>query len=71
MYRRGQCHLAVGDPDKALEDFIAVQKIEPENKAALSQIIICKQKIKEYNDKQKKIFANMFSKFADSDKQVK
>lgn len=69
LYRRGQSRLALGDFEKALEDFNSVQEIEPENKAALNQITICKQKIKHYNDQQKKVFANMFTKFAQSDKQ--
>ncbi|XP_055638137.1 FK506-binding protein 59 isoform X2 [Toxorhynchites rutilus septentrionalis] len=69
LYRRGQALLSLGDFERALEDFSAVQEIEPENKAALNQITICKQKVKLYNDQQKKVFANMFTKFAKSDKQ--
>lgn len=45
-------------------------EIEPENKAALNQVTICKHKIKAYNDQQKKVFANMFTKFAQSDSKV-
>lgn len=69
LYRRGQSRLALGDSEKALEDFVAVQELEPENKAALNQITVCKQKIKAYNEQQKKVFAGMFTKFAQSDKQ--
>lgn len=69
LYRRGQSRLALGDAEKALEDFGTVQTLEPENKAALNQITICKQKIKAYNEQQKKVFAGMFTKFAQSDKQ--
>ncbi|EAT37524.1 AAEL010491-PB [Aedes aegypti] len=69
LYRRGQSRLSLGDFEKALEDFNAVREIEPENKAALNQATICKQKIKDYNEQQKKVFANMFTKFAKSDKQ--
>lgn len=47
-----------------------VQELEPDNKAALNQITICRQAIKHYNEKQKKLYANMFSKFADSDNKV-
>lgn len=70
LYRRGQSKLSLGDFEKALDDFNAVREIEPENKAALNQVTICKQKIKDYNEQQKKVFANMFTKFAKSDKQV-
>ncbi|XP_053673079.1 FK506-binding protein 59 [Anopheles nili] len=67
MYRRGMSYLALGDLDRALRDFSAVLEIEPDNKAALNQVTICKHKIKSYNDQQKKVFANMFTKFAQSD----
>ncbi|XP_061510628.1 FK506-binding protein 59 isoform X1 [Anopheles gambiae] len=67
LYRRGMSNLALGDLDRALQDFSAVLEIEPENKAALNQVTICKHKIKAYNDQQKKVFANMFTKFAQSD----
>ncbi|XP_053690671.1 FK506-binding protein 59 isoform X1 [Sabethes cyaneus] len=69
LYRRGQSKLALGDFEKAFDDFNLVREIEPENKAALNQVTICKQKIKDYNEQQKKVFANMFTKFAKSDKQ--
>ncbi|XP_050077726.1 FK506-binding protein 59 [Anopheles maculipalpis] len=67
LYRRGMSNLALEDLDKALQDFNAVLEIEPQNKAALNQVTICKHKIKAYNDQQKKVFANMFTKFAQSD----
>lgn len=69
LYRRGQSRLSLGDFEKALEDFNAVREIEPDNKAALNQATICQQQIKIYNEQQKKVFANMFTKFAKSDKQ--
>lgn len=66
-FRRGQASLALGQVEKALEDFTLAQKYEPENKAAANQISICQQKLKECYDKEKKLYANMFSKFADKD----
>lgn len=50
-------------------DFQA-QQFEPENKAAANQITLCKAEIKKQNDKEKKMYANMFTKFADADKKV-
>lgn len=64
FYRRGQANFSLGETDKALADFEKCREIEPENKAALNQITICKQKLKEYRDKEKKRYANMFAKFA-------
>ncbi|XP_052894393.1 FK506-binding protein 59 isoform X2 [Anopheles moucheti] len=67
LYRQGMSNLALEDLDRALRDFSAVLEIEPENKAARNQVSMCKHKIKAYNDQQKKVFANMFTKFAQSD----
>lgn len=48
-----------------------MQELEPENKAAINQITICKQEIKKENDREKQLYANMFTKFADADKKVR
>lgn len=47
-----------------------VLQYEPTNKAALNQATLCKQAIKDYKHKQKKLYANMFSKFAQADIKV-
>lgn len=69
LYRRGQSYFAVNDIENALKDFEKVHEIDPQNKAAINQITLCKQRIKEFREKEKKIYANMFSKFAAVDKQ--
>ncbi|XP_031627970.1 FK506-binding protein 59 isoform X2 [Contarinia nasturtii] len=66
-FRRGTSLFATGDAKSALDDFLKVQELEPDNKAATNQITLCKAKIKEENDKEKKLYANMFSKFAEAD----
>lgn len=71
LYRRGLSYLSAGEPAAALNDFNRVREIEPDNKAALNQATICKQSIKDYNTKQKQLYANMFTKFASADKQVR
>lgn len=70
MYRRGQCKLAVGDYHDALNDFHRVTELDASNKAAQNQIVICMQKMKEANDKERKLYANMFTKLAACNKQV-
>lgn len=70
MYRRGQSNLAINEYKEALQDFNKVLELEPSNKAAQNQIQICKHKIKEASDKEKKIYANMFTKLAAADKEV-
>ena len=71
FFRRGQALLSLGEVDKALGDFERANKIEPENKAAINQISICKQKIREYEQKEKATYRNMFRKFADNDNTVR
>lgn len=44
--------------------------MEPANKAASNHVLICKQKIKESKNKEKKLYANMFTKLAANDKEV-
>lgn len=63
-YRRGQANFSLGETDKALDDFEKCREIEPDNKAALNQITLCKQKLKLYHDEEKKRYKNMFAKFA-------
>lgn len=70
LYRRGQCNVTVAEYDEALIDFQKVLELEPTNKAAQNQIQICKHKIKEAKDKEKRIYANMFTKLAAADKEV-
>lgn len=60
----------MGEPELAKTDFEAVLKLEPGNKAAANSIIMCNIKIKEQKGKEKKIYANMFEKFAQRDKEV-
>uniref|UniRef100_T1PI33 peptidylprolyl isomerase n=1 Tax=Musca domestica TaxID=7370 RepID=T1PI33_MUSDO len=69
LYRRGQCNVTVAEYDDALLDFQKVLELEPTNKAAQNQIQICKHKIKEAKDKEKRIYANMFTKLAAADKE--
>lgn len=56
-----------GETEKALSDFERVNELEPENKAAVNQITICKQKIKQYQQEEKARYKNMFSRFAAAD----
>jgi len=57
------------DFDQAIGDYESVLKIEPDNKAAKAQIGVCKKKIAEVNQQQKKLFANMFERMAKADEQ--
>lgn len=70
LFRRGQAHLGLASPEIAVKDFQEVLKVEPKNTAASKQIIICNNLIKKQLAKEKKLYANMFDKFAQEDKQV-
>ncbi len=54
----------------ALSDFKKVLDIEPENKAAKNQVIICQQKIKQQREEEHKRYGGMFEKFAQMDAKV-
>lgn len=68
LYRRGQSYYSRGDYEQSLVDFKRIKELEPENKAAQNQMALCNQQIRAYEQKQKSLYANMFSKFAEIDK---
>lgn len=70
LFRRGQAHLGLASPEIAIKDFQEVLNVQPKNTAALKQIAICNKLIKKQLSKEKKLYANMFDKFAQEDKQV-
>ncbi|XP_069689452.1 peptidyl-prolyl cis-trans isomerase FKBP4-like isoform X2 [Periplaneta americana] len=69
LFRRGQANLGLGEPEKAKIDFEAVLKLQPNNKAAATHITLCNKKVKEQKGREKKIYANMFEKFAQRDRE--
>lgn len=71
LFRRGQAFLNLGEPALATKDFTECLKIDPNNTAAKGQLAICSKIQKEQLQKEKKIYANMFDKFAKMDTQVK
>lgn len=69
-FRRGQALLSLGEPHLATKDFNEVLRLEPNNKAGQAQLVACQKQIKEQLSREKKIYANMFDKFAKEDTQV-
>ncbi|CAN9511806.1 unnamed protein product [Ophioblennius macclurei] len=67
LYRRGEARLTCNEFSLAMADFQQVLQVNPSNRAARSQISICQSKIKEHHEQDKKIYANMFQKFAERD----
>lgn len=67
LFRRGQALFAQKDYELAMKDFLVVLEVNPENKAAKNEATLCRQKIKAFHEKEKRIFGNMFEKFAKED----
>lgn len=70
LYRRGEAHLLRNEFSLALMDFQQVLQVNPTNRAARCQIVICHRKIREHHERDKKIYANMFQRFAEHDAKV-
>ncbi|KAM7414489.1 hypothetical protein PAMA_019350 [Pampus argenteus] len=67
LFRRGEALCGMKEFDKARDDFQQVVQLYPANKAAKSQVVLCQKHIKEQHEKDKRIYANMFQKFAERD----
>lgn len=64
IYRKAQALQQRKDYEDAIKVFKTVIDIDSENKAALQQILICKQKLSEIRMNERKRFAGMFDKLA-------
>ena len=62
-----QCYFSVHDYESAKDDYEKVLTFEPGNKAAKNHVLICNQKLKQFKEKEKHIYAGMFNKFAEQD----
>lgn len=70
LYRRGLALLSAGESENALVDFQRVLQLDPRNSAAAQQIAHCQKLHREAYEKDKKLYKNMFSKFASKDNEV-
>lgn len=67
LYRKGQCQLAMNEPEEARKLFEQCVEIEPTNKAAQLEIQKCIVRVRENLEKQKRRYKGMFSKLATDD----
>ncbi|XP_026770225.2 peptidyl-prolyl cis-trans isomerase FKBP4 [Pangasianodon hypophthalmus] len=67
LFRRGEALFVMKEFDRARGDFQRVVQLYPTNKAAKSQVLQCQKHIKEQHEKDKRLYANMFQKFAERD----
>lgn len=70
LFRRGEALVVMKEFDRARADFQRVTQLYPANKAAKSQIVLCQKHIKAQHEKDKRLYANMFQKFAERDAKV-
>lgn len=70
LFRRGQALLNLKEAQLAAKDFAECLKVDPNNSAAKAQLNACNKILKEQLQKEKKIYANMFDRFAKMDTQV-
>jgi FK506-binding protein 4/5 len=71
LFRKGQALLKLGEPKQAADHFAHCLQLDPGNTAAQSQQVLCAKTLKEQLQKEKKVYAHMFDKFAKMDAQVK
>ncbi|XP_066154274.1 FK506-binding protein 59-like [Euwallacea fornicatus] len=69
LFRRGQAFLGLGEAGLAVKDFKECLIIDPKNKSAQTQLAHCNKLLKQQLQEEKKIYANMFDKFAKMDTQ--
>ncbi|XP_026498443.1 FK506-binding protein 59 [Vanessa tameamea] len=70
LFRLGQALLGLGEVDQALQNFQNVIELEPQNKAAANQVIVCRNAIALQKKREMQLYANMFDKFAIRDAQA-
>ena len=58
------------EPEEAKKNFEAILAIDPNNKAAANQVVICTTRIREERQKEKALYSNIFNKMAEADRQV-
>lgn len=59
-FRRGQSYQLMQDYDEALKCFQEVVKLDAKNRSAVQQAQVCRQKIRQQLEKDKKMYASMF-----------
>ncbi|MGH0139512.1 UNVERIFIED_CONTAM: hypothetical protein FKN15_040836 [Acipenser sinensis] len=67
LFRRSEALFALKEFEEARNGFQKVVQLYPDNKAAKTQITACQRFLREQYEKDKLLYANMFSKFAEHD----
>lgn len=67
FFRRGLAFYATKDYEQAIQEFNECLEIEPGNKAAKNQIVLCKHQLKQHTEMEKKIYRNLFEVLSKDD----
>ncbi|KAM4699221.1 peptidyl-prolyl cis-trans isomerase FKBP5 isoform 1-T2 [Discoglossus pictus] len=67
LYRRGEARLLMNEFELAQSDFQRVLQVNPQNKAARTQMVVCQRKARAHYHRDRRLYANMFQKFAERD----
>lgn len=67
LFRRGEALFGMKEFERAREDFTRVTQLYPSNRAAKAQVLVCQKHLKEQHEKDKRLYAGMFQKFAERD----
>lgn len=68
MFRKAGAKFALSDVEEALAIYQKIVELEKDNKAAQQQILVCRQKIKDVEDADKRRFKKMFSTLTAAEK---
>lgn len=69
LFRRGSAYLSIKEYDKAKADFEKVIEIDPSNKASKLELAKTVKAMKDYGEREKKLYCNMFNLFAERDRE--
>ena len=61
LFRIGDAYFGLAEFEDAIKNFSQVIEINPDNKDAATKLAHCKKQMKEYADKEKKLYSKMFS----------
>ncbi len=61
LFRIAQANLSLANFDESVKFFNQVLEVNKENKEASKNILVAKQKLKEYNEREKKLYSKMFA----------
>lgn len=60
LFRKAQSQFGMGFEKEAITTFNQVLEVNPNNKDASNQILLCKKKIKDTTEKEKAMYTKMF-----------